>query len=444
MPFSLWWGGPSFLRKLPNDQRVGYTEHMKSANVLVLLEWYDHPIRIGIGRYAAEQGWQLTVSDGCLLPVGWAGDGVLTMLNNRSDIIRYVRRQRIPCVDFGAFREDIPLARVCGDHRLIGRVAADHLIERGFTQAAYFATEHNSVSELRGAGFSERFKAETGNDLRQLVWALLRGSKTDDWQGLNRWLKRELQALPKPVAVFCYCDYDAAKVEAVCLEAGIQVPDDVAILGVDNDSLVCENVRVPLSSVRHDRVTVGYEGSALLDRLMRGGKTPVAPILIPPCGVELRASTDAFASSDPLVRATIAFFRANLERSIGVDEVSTAIGLPRHQLERHFASVRKESVHATLMRLRLFEVRRLLALTDLPVKEISARTGFCHAQHLCNAFKRFEGKGPQEYRLSEKKMSFHPFAPGTRSGDLPSGFQNGMNRLLEDGRRLAQCLFIDR
>lgn len=387
---------------------------MKDANVLVLLEWYDHPIRIGIGRYAAEHGWRLTVNDGCMLPEGWAGDGVLTMLNNRADFIRYVRRLKIPCVDFGAFREDIPLARVCGDHRLIGFVAADHLTDRGFTQAAYFATEHQHVSELRGAGFSQRFSEKTGNDVRRLVWALCPGSKNDDWQGLNRWLKHELQLLPKPVAIFCYCDYDAAKVEAVCLEAGFKVPHDVAILGVDNDALVCENVRVPLSSVRHDRVRVGYEGSALLDRLIRGGEAPAAPVLIPPCGVELRASTDAFASSDPLVRAVIAFFRENLGRSIGVDDAAAAVGLPRHQLERHFAGVRGESVHAALMRLRLFEVRRLLALTDMPVKEIAAATGFCHAQHLSNAFKRTDGKSPQEYRMGERLLANPESANGAR------------------------------
>lgn len=378
---------------------------MRSFHVLVLMEWYDHPIRIGIGRYAAERNWRLTVNDGCMLPVGWSGDGVLTMLNKRADFIRYVRRSRLPCVDFGAFREEIPLARVCGDHRLIGRVAADHLIERGFTQAAYFATEYQRVSALRGAGFSERFKAETGNDVRQLVWELRPGSKNDDWKGLNGWLTREVRKLPKPAAIFCYCDYDAAKAEAVCLEAGFEVPHDVAILGVDNDSLVCENIRVPLSSVRHDRIRIGYEGSALLDRLMRGGQAPAEPVLIPPCGVELRASTDGIASSDPLIRSAIAFFRENLPHRIGVADAAAAAGVPRHQLEDRFARTLGQTVHATLVRLRLFEARRLLALTDLSVKGIAAQTGFCHAQHLSNAFKRLEGLTPQGYRVSERRMS---------------------------------------
>ena len=91
-------------------------------HVLVLMERYDHAMRVGIGRLAAEQGWILTVDDGCMLPRGWSGDGILTMLGARQDIVRYVRRQRMPRVDIGDNRPDIALPRVCGDHRLIGQV----------------------------------------------------------------------------------------------------------------------------------------------------------------------------------------------------------------------------------------------------------------------------------------------------------------------------------
>lgn len=376
---------------------------MKTPHVLVLMEWYDHPIREGIGRYAAERNWYLTVNDGCTLPRGWSGDGMLVLLNSRTDLITYIRRQRVPCVDFGAFRPDIPLARVCGDHRLIGRVAADHLIERGFRQAAYFSTEYLRPHERRGTGFAERFVERTGQTPVPLIWAHRPGSENDDWQALNRWLKRKLRALPKPLAVFCYCDYDAAKVEAACLESGLRVPDDVAILGVDNDRLVCENLRVPISSVRHDRIRVGYDGSALLDTLMQGGKPPEFPILIPPCGVELRASTDGFATADPLARSVIQFFRENLGRSIGVADAAQSVRMMPHRLEEHFSRTLGQTVYATLARLRLFEARRLLSLTDLPVKEIARRTGFCHAQHLNNAFRRAEQCTPLAYRKKERR-----------------------------------------
>jgi len=377
---------------------------MKNPNVLILMEWYDHPIREGIGRYAAERNWYLTVNDGCTLPKGWSGEGMLVLLNSRSDFISYVRRQKAPCVDFGAFRPDIPLARVCGDHRLIGRVAADHLLERGFRQAAFFATEYQRPHELRSAGFAERFTEQTGNAPKQIVWAHRPGSENDDWQALNLWLKRKLRALPKPLAVFCYCDYDAAKVESACLEAGYKIPDDVAILGVDNDRLVCENLRIPISSVRHDRIRVGYEGSALLDKLMQGGRPPAAPLLIPPCGVELRASTDGFATADPLARSVVQFFRENLGRSIGVADAAKAVHMMPYKLEEHFSRELGQTVYATLAHLRLFEARRLLALTDLPVKEIARRTGYCHAQHLSNAFRRAEQCTPSAYRQSQQRQ----------------------------------------
>ncbi|HOE60587.1 MAG TPA: substrate-binding domain-containing protein [Kiritimatiellia bacterium] len=378
---------------------------MRHFHVLVLMEWYDHPNRVGIGRYAAEQNWYLTVSDGCVPPKGWSGNGILTLINERNDIIDYVRSQRVPCVDFGAYRPDIPLARVCGDHRRIGLVAADHLTERGHTQAAYFSTGTGHPQMLRHAGFTERFEARTGHTPLPLVWAHRPGSANDDWQSLNRWLKQELHRLPKPLAVFCYCDYDAAKVENACLEAGYKIPEDVAILGVDNDTLVCENLRIPLSSVRHDRVRVGYEGSALLDRLMRGGTPPTEPVLIPPRGVELRASTDGFATADPIIRAVIHFFREHLDRSIGVAEAAAQAGLPPRRLEEHFTRVLGQTVYTTLTRLRMFEVKRLLAFSDLPVKEIARRTGFCHAQHLNNAFVRLERCTPLAYRKSESQAA---------------------------------------
>lgn len=377
---------------------------MKMANVLVLMEWYDHPIRVGIGRYAAERNWHLTVSDGCVTPRGWSGDGILTIINARSDILGYVRRQGVPCVDFGAFRPDIPLARVCGDHREIGRVAADHLAERGFAQAVYFSTEHLRPHALRGEGFSERFAERTGQAVHPLVWALQPGSEIDDWRGLNRWLKRELRALPKPLAVFCYCDYDAAKVESACLELGYRIPDDTAVLGVDNDTLVCENQRVPLSSVRHDRVRIGYEGSALLDKLMRGNRPPARPILIPPRGVELRASTDSFSAADPQVRTLLQFFRENLDGHIGVADAACALRMPSHKLEARVMQATGQTVYALLLRMRLFEARHLLAQTDLPVKEIARRTGFCHAQHFSNAFRRTESLTPLAFRKREQQI----------------------------------------
>lgn len=375
---------------------------MKSVNILVLMEWYDHPVRVGFGRYAAEHGWYLTVNDGCMIPKGWSGDGILTMFGTRADIVRYIKGQQIPCVDVGDYRPEMKLPRVCGDHRQIGCVGADHLIDRGYRNLVYFSTDYQRPNALRWSGFEARVAERLGKQALPLVWANGDDRKSDDWQALNRWLFQQLKELPKPLGVFCYCDYDAAKVEMVCLEAGFLIPGDVAVLGVDNDKLVCENIRIPLSSVRHDRVRIGYEGAALLDSLIQGGRSPTDPLMIPPCGVELRASTDAFAAEDALVRTVISFFRANLGRSIGVSDAARAAGVSMHALEEHFNRTTGETVYSLLTRLRFFEVRRLLALTDLQIKDIARETGFCHGSHLNNAFKRLEGVTPVEYRHRER------------------------------------------
>jgi LacI family transcriptional regulator len=384
---------------------------MRSVSVLVLMELYDHRIRQGIGRYATEHDWFLTFCDGCtrsrasLLPQGWSGDGILTQLGARQEVVRYVRRQKVPCVDMWISRPDIPLPRISGDQRLIGRTAADHLLERGFRHAAYFSTEYAHLHELRCEGFSDRFSERDGNRPKNLSWALHANGRSDDWRAQRAWLKRALHALPKPLGIFCYSDYDAAKIEIICLEAGYAIPDEIAIIGVDNDPLVCENIHVPLSSVRHDLFRVGYEGAALLDRLMRGGRPPDDPILIPPCGVETRASTDGFVTSDPTVRAAIKYFQENLGKDIGVEDAARAVALPVHRLKPLFRNALGEPVYATLTRLRLFEAKRLLIQTDLSVKEIASRTGFCHAQHLNRAFKQAERVTPTEFRLRERKNS---------------------------------------
>ena len=327
---------------------------------------------------------------------------MLVQVNKRSDFIRYIRRQRVPCVDMWIFRPDIPLPRISGDQCLIGQTAADHLLERGFLHAAYFSTAYEHLHKLRGEGFSDRFADKSGNRPKNLAWALHSDSGNDNWRAQHTWLKRTLHALPKPLGVFCYSDYDAAKIASICLESGYAIPDEVAILGVDNDPLVCENTPVPLSSVRHDLFRIGYEGAALLDMLLRGGKAPDEPILIPPRGVEVRASTDGFVASDPVVRSVIKFFQDNLGKNIGVEDAALAVGLPRHKLKMHFRNVIGEPVYATLTRLRVLQAKRLLSQSDLSVKEIACRTGFCHAQHLNSTFRRSESCTPTAYRTCER------------------------------------------
>ena len=367
-------------------------------NILILMEWYDHRIRQGIGHYAREHNWHLTVDERTLIPRGWEGDGVLTVFHRRRDIVAFVRRLTIPVVDMGLYRPDIPIPRVVGDHERIGVMAAEHFADRGFRHTAWFSTSASPIQVLRLKGFQTACAAQGLHDPLQWVWEKASADSPDDWNHLQRWLERQLRQASKPLAVLAHNDYDASKVEDVCRAAGLDVPEEVAILGVDDNELICLNQPVPLSSIAHDLVRVGYEGAALLDRLIDGAPHPAVPVLIPPTDVVLRQSTDLTAINIPKLRKAIRFMKDNLSRSFGIEEVAAATGVSRSTLDRLFLQHLNRSVHDEVQRARLTAVKRLLVHTDLVIADIARQTGFCHAQHLNNVFRRAESMTPRTYR----------------------------------------------
>ena len=367
-------------------------------NILILMEWYDHRIRQGIGQYARGHNWHLTVDERVMIPSGWEGDGVLTVFHRRRDIVRYIRQLKIPVVDMGLYRPDIPLPRVAGDHTRIGLLAAEHFAERDFKHVAWFSTAHSPIQALRLDGFIRGCAALGLDTPRRWIWEEAADGSPDDWQRMRRWLERLLRHAPKPLAVFAHNDYDASNVEDACRAAGIAVPEDVAILGVDDNELICLNQPVPLSSIRHDLVGVGYQSAALLDAILDGAPLPADPILIPPNDVILRQSTDQTAITFPAVRDAMHFVKDNLHRSFGVEEVAAAVGVSRSTLDRLFEQHLNRSMHEEILRARLAAAKRLLARTDLVLADIARQTGFCHAQYLNNVFRKTEGVTPRKYR----------------------------------------------
>ena len=376
-------------------------------NVLLLMEWYDHPFREGIGRFAAEHKWILNVNDGCTLPDGWRGDGISTYFDSRKDIIDYVTNTSVPVVNLSGFRPDIPIPSVTGDNIGIGEMAADFLLQKGFTRAAYFSTGFHRLQKLRLHGFANRWRRETGNKIMPIVPKLDRlRAPADDWTALGAYIREKLAAVPKPIAVFAYCDYDAAKIETAALEAGLRVPEDVAILGVDNDPLVCENDVVPISSVCHDRTRIGYEGAALLEKLMTGKAVRSRNIRIMPTHIEERASTRGVYADDPLAQRVIAYFNAHMAERTGVPEMCSALGINRRRIERHFADRVGHPITYYLRRLRISRAYQLIKETDKRLGDIAGECGFANAQHFSNAFRAAYGLPPSKLRSGA--VSSHP------------------------------------
>jgi len=279
-------------------------------------------------------------------------------------------------------RPEIDLPRVHGDNDEIARLAAEHLKAHGFTSVAWFATDRGNVQAQRLAGFERHF-----------------GAKALRLVGLDRHaLARRLRQATKPLGIFTYSDYDATKVLNACRDAKISVPQEVAIVGVDDNRLLCENQYVTITSVRHDHERVGYEGAARLERLMGGERDKAGEILIPPLGIATRKSTDVFAAATPLVRAALAHIQAHLGERLNGRALASALGTDARQLEQAFRAENKQSVKREIMRIRMDRAIHLLRTTELKLEAIAAETGFCHAAHLANALRSATQRRASDFR----------------------------------------------
>ena len=390
---------------------------MKQRNVLLVIQ-PAYPERIqGIARFARSHGWHLTIVDRLArFPRGWRGDGALVTLRGNAKTNRFVRglvRDGIPVVDLTFNHPEIKLPRVSGDHEAFGRLARQHFESLNFRHFAWFSTGWSHVHELRLAGFSEtpypqrpRCEALTSTSFRWVLEEMVGDDEIDNWRLFLKVIGRKLQSAPKPLAILTYDDADAAKVLSAALEAGLRVPEDVAIMGIGNDTVVCENQAVPLSSVDHDLERNGYEGAALLNRLMADSKEKgerrkekVSTVrLIPPRGIVVRKSTDTLATDDPVLSAALREISRRLPTSFGVAEIADALDIPRTRLDRLFAEKFSRSVGKEIVRQRVERAKKLLATTDKPMKAIAALCGYCNAGYFTNAFRTETGLTPKAWR----------------------------------------------
>jgi len=362
----------------------------RAKHVLMVLGSYDQSAHEGIARYAGAHGWHLNVSilKDFQLPEHWQGDGIVTSLNNSRQLEDFVLRAGVPTVDLSIWREDIPLPRVAADNAEIGRLGARHFIELGHRNCAWFGLATNPVSRTRYRAYADTL-AEAG-----LGCVRLDTVRPQD----AAYVTARLLELPKPCAVYTKSDYDSAWLLSLCLDAGLRVPDDVAILGADDNPLICETQLVPLSSVRYDLARIGYEGASMLDDLMAGRQPETELRLIPPSGITARRSTDALAVGDPVIREVLSYLKIHYNRPVSTDLLAERFGLSRRSLEMRFRAELRTGIREFLIGVRLREAREMLRFTEEPVETIAARTGFCNAPHFSRTFKRAQGVSPSQFR----------------------------------------------
>jgi LacI family transcriptional regulator len=260
------------------------------------------------------------------------------------------------------------------------------LLDQGFRRFGFFGIEGENWSSRRRDAFAARVAAVGCSSVAHAVPR--ETARQEAWEKSERALSAWLAALPKPAGLMLATDQLGPHTLEACRRAGVVVPDELGVIGVDNDGPLCEVSDPPLSSVWPDHRRVGYEAARLLDQLMLGSERPRDPIFCPPRGVHARKSTDTLAVDDRAVAQALRFIREHGCEEIGVEDVVNKVPMSRSVLQRRFRALLGRSIHDEIVRVRLARARELLQGTDLPIAEIAERTGFKHQEYMGAVFRR--------------------------------------------------------
>jgi LacI family transcriptional regulator len=315
------------------------------------------------------------------------------------EAIQPLLRQVVGVCGFYGIERGVKFPNVDIDDKQVGVMAADDFLQKGFRDFAFLGIEGFTWSRDRQSGFTSRvqqrgFEISSFEQQVASVSVFTDNVRSNPQPDLLSWL----QNLPKPVALLACHDPRAQVITQLSAANGLNVPDDISVLGVDNDDLFCALSRPPLSSVAIPWERAGFLAAELLHRIMQGEKIPPDQHLIKPTGIVERQSTDAMAVKDPDVRNAMRFIRANADRLINVDDVVHAGTLTRRTLERRFHDVLGYSPLEAIRRARLVRAKLLLSTTEFPVARVAQECGFGQTSWFSKAFREVFDESPVAYR----------------------------------------------
>ena len=353
----------------------------------------------GIVHYAVAHGpWEFCVEFPGLSVVAvrdWQVDGIIVPVRGE-EYARLFRERPVPVVNVCGIVGEPGLPTVRVDDMAAGRLGAEHLLERGFRHYAFCGFADFNFSDRRREGFGETVR-KAGHDVS--VYVHDPPLKTEwSWDRQEMDLARWVASLAGPVGIMASNDERAWHLTEACRRVGVRVPEEAAIIGVDNDELRCEFSSPPTSSVAVPAERIGFEAAAMLDRLIQGGPAPREPVLIRPQGVVARRSTDVVAVDDPEVVRAFHFIRDHAGEPFEVDDLVKEVGTPRQELEERFRTNLGHTVEAEIHRARVRRAERILSDTDLAIPAAAAASGFRSPAHFSSAFRRLTGLSPSEYR----------------------------------------------
>jgi LacI family transcriptional regulator len=325
----------------------------------------------------------------------WNGDGIIARIQTRR-IAQQLAASGIPVVDVLGVVPECAFPLVSVDNLAIARMAAEHLLERGFRRFGFFGIEGENWSEQRYAGFCA---AVASIQSQVPICRLPRDTKgRRSWERAEDDIARWIAALPKPAGVLICSDQRGSQFLEACRRAGVSVPNDIAVVSVDNDEPLCEVCLPPLSSVEPGHLNVGYQAAALLDSVLRGASTSRKPLHVQPLETVTRQSSDTLAVADSRVGMALRLIRENAPSGMRIDDIAREVGLSRSVLQRRFRASLHCSIHQEILNVRIRHARELLATTEISLAAVAEQAGFKHQEYLGAVFRARVGKTPAQVR----------------------------------------------
>ena len=384
----------------------------KRRKVLLLLETsreYGRGLLRGILRYSALHGpWQFEWQEPFYLESSRSArrtDTDLTM--DVGGIIMREQRDNEPYLKLGVpvifasyLNDSIPgTSSIMTGDPAISRCAAEHFFERGLRQFAYLGFDTMYWSERRKKSFRHTVEAK-GYPCYVFSQSRKRSQQIRDREQVE--VADWIQSLPKPIGLLACNDDRARQAIDACRLVGAHIPDDVSIVGVDNDEFVCKSTFPPLSSVSLNLEAAGYQAAELLDRNMSGRETKPRTIFVKATHVALRQSSEILSIPDPVVLEAVRYIQDNSRRPLQVEDVLAHVAVSRRSLYEKFIRVLGCSVHTYIKKVRIEEIEKLLLETDWTIECIARTLGFSSADHIAAYFRSKTGLNPHKYRLKNR------------------------------------------
>ncbi|RQW05276.1 DNA-binding transcriptional regulator [candidate division KSB1 bacterium] len=360
---------------------------------------FGRQLIMGIARYSRLHGpWffykeQRGLKSSIPHLTSWKPDGIIM----RDSIIKNeLIELKIPTIlvqHDSSTPKNLPVVKT--DSQSIAKMASEHFIERGFKNFAFCGFDNYEWSNYRKHFFCQ-YNADAGFETH--VYSLPKSFKINDWENEQSHVCDWLNKVPKPVGLLASNDDRGQHILEVCKRLGYKIPEDVAVIGVDNDPMICEIGDPPLSSIALNVEAAGYEAAKLLDQMINNHKIKGQEILVSPTHIVQRQSTDILAVNDSEVAAAIRFIKENAKDKIFVSNVVKATRISRRALEQRFRETIRRSIYDEIRQVRVEMIANLLIETDLPISQISSLFNFTDIEHISRYFKKEKGIGLREFR----------------------------------------------